>query len=335
MTFWGDLAARARGLASRLLDSAHFRALARTRTVEEFGVLLADWHIVPTGNEPLSASLLERHVGHRYASALEVLAAWAGEERSTLLAPLLEEDTCRALRSLVRAAFGRRAATGPGDVLVLPMELSALPLATLGTPPTLGELADFLRESGSPYAAPLVAQAERHQPDLLELETALYRLWATRAAKVARRAGPAMTTYVSRYIDWHNAETALLLAGRSEDLEHATLFIGGGATIGKEIFLAAARASSVEQARALLRVMLRRTSLLQPLMVKKGRTEALLRVLQREQQSIARLDPLGVGTIVWLVLSLRLEVLQLQRLLWGIAMGAPEQRLMVSHLDRK
>lgn len=335
MTFWGDLATRAHGLASRLLDSAHFGALARTRTVADFGALLAEWRIVPTGAELLSTISLERHIARRYATALEVLVAWAGDERSRLLAPLLEEDTCRALRSLVRVACERQASVGLGDVWLPPMELPALSQAKLATVPTLGELADFLTQTGSPYAAPLVAQAERHQPDLLELEMALYRLWATRAAEAARRAGPAMTAYVSRCIDWHNAETALVFAGRSEDLELATLFIEGGAAIGMELFLAAARASSVEQAQALLRVALRRTSLLQPLMAKKGRTEALLRVLQREQQLIARLDPLDVATIVWLVLSLRLEVLQLQRLLWGIAMGAPQDRLTLSHRDRR
>jgi vacuolar-type H+-ATPase subunit C/Vma6 len=327
MTYWGELAARARGLATRLLHPEQLGFLAAARTLAELASRLTGLGLVPAGDFSLGTPFLERHLLERYVAVLDLLADWAGE-RQPLLAPLFEEDACHALRQLLRAvAAGVAPSELPSMVLRFPGS-PGLKLGELAAQPDLASVAALLIRWDVPYGSAVAAQAERQEPDLLALETALVRTWAARAVPVARRAGPAMEHYVTQAIDWHNAETALLLAARSEPLDPSTLFVDGGKALDAGLFYAAAGATSASRARSLLEASLRRT----PLRALPGRpwlrSEPVLAALGQQQRLMTRQDPLGIAPVIWLVLSFRLETLQLRRLIWGVAMSAPEQRLV-------
>ena len=136
-----------------------------------------------------------------------------------------------------------------------------------------------------------------------------------------------MRVYVERTTDAANCFTALLVAAHQSDTAPEVLFVDGGALLPRDRFLLVAQARSRTQAAALLAPLLRGTPLETLAGPEAGLEERLLRALIREQRDIARLDPLGPAPIIECVLRSRAECDALQRLAWGVALGAPPPNL--------
>ena len=116
-------------------------------------------------------------------------------------------------------------------------------------------------------------------------------------------------------------------------MEHGTevppevLYVPGGTLIAQDAFLLAATARSRREAAALLTALVRHSPLQVAVTSDPGVERRVLRALAREQRDIARLDPLGPAPIIEFVLRLRSDLQSLQQVIWGVALGAPAERL--------
>lgn len=322
MTTWVDVTARARGLSGRLLRRADLVALGGAADLQDLAARLAVLRSTPPPDPHVTPHALELAERRRAGAMGRLLARWCGSRRERL-ATLFEEDDLLAIRAAVRAAVAGIAAGGGLAGLVPTAALPERALVQLVSSGSLPAIAGLLSAWGSPYARAVHAEARRPQPDLLALELALVRTWHDRSRAATRRAERAVRVYVARRIDMTNAWNALLLAGREPETDPAARFVAGGRCVPRDAFLQAARAATLPAARAVLEPLVRHSPLA---IVASGAPdlEAALRDrLAREQERIARTDPLGPAPIVAFWLRLRGELVAVQRLIWSVASGAP------------
>lgn len=328
MTWWADANARARGMATHLLDDAAWR---RLRTSPDLFALCREldrlgYPIEPGGDARSAERAIEEVRRERQARILR----WLGP-RSRHVRFLLEEDDRRAIRALLRGAAAelpppeRLAATPPSLGLTAGMVDRA---ARASTPEDcLGELAGL----GQPLA--LAAIEERdvllaewpEAPVLLVLELALVRAWAARAVEGGKRAGSPLNRVLARTLDLQNAWSALVLGDEprpSPDL----LFVEGGAALSSDAFREALEATEAAEVRAILARELP-APIGEPFAdssLASARLErATLTLLLRQQRKQARHEPLGPAPLLVYLLQLRLESHDLRGLVWARALGAP------------
>jgi len=321
MTTWVDVTARARGLSGHLLHPTDIAVLAGATDLDDLAARLAMLRSAPPPEPRASAQSLELAERRRAGAMGRLLARWCGSRRDRL-APLFEEDDIATIRAAVRAAVAGTAAVRPLPGLVPTASIPERALAQLvssGSPPAIAAL---LSAWGSPYAGAVRAEGLRPQPDLLALELALARTWHARSRAVVRRAGRALRVYVERRVDVANAWTALLGAGHGDD-DPMARFIEGGRHIQRDAFLQAAQAPSAEAARDVLEPLVRHTPLAAVTSPAPDREAHLRDGLAREQERMARTDPVGPASIVAFWLRLRSETSATQRIIWAVAAGAP------------
>lgn len=106
MTDWGDVAARARGLASQLLAPAQARALCDASDLAALmsALAAAGWPLATRVERSADPRAIEFAVRRRAGARLRVLARWA-RERAALLSPLFDDEDRRSLRAIVRGAM--------------------------------------------------------------------------------------------------------------------------------------------------------------------------------------------------------------------------------------
>jgi vacuolar-type H+-ATPase subunit C/Vma6 len=328
MTTWVDVVARTRGLATRLLTPAQVAELALAQDLRDLALRLASARSQPVPErapDPVSMELEERR---RAGAQIRLLARWCGP-RVDRLAPLLEDEDCRSIRAAVRGSSGGMPVAERLAGLVPTPSLPERALAQLVAASDLPTIAALLAVWGSPYAAPVLAQSARQHPDLFALEHELVRAWVERARRPAGRAGRAMTRFVSRSVDRANCWSALLVVEHGMDGDPAALFLDGGELVPQDAFVRAATAPDRRTATAILDPLVRQSPLAAATSTLPGAGERVRRALALEQRDLARREPLGLAPIIGYWLRLRGEVDAVQRLVWGIAVGASSDRRLV------
>jgi vacuolar-type H+-ATPase subunit C/Vma6 len=334
---WSDLTARARGLETHLLTREVLEDLAGAADLPDLaermrgaGYLLPD---EPAANDP---GLLELSVRRSAARRLRALARWAGR-RAGFLTLIFEDEDRRSLRAMVRgAASGAPAAQRLAGLIPTP----ALPqraLEELARQGSVARVAALLSAWKHPWAPAVASAARGAETDLLAVELAISKSYFGAALKAACSAGRSsgLVTWVRELIDSENIATALVLAAAGEDdLRPRHAFLEGGEQPDIVAFEEAVATRDPLAAAQRLATALHPSPLAD--IVRRCGTDA--GALEREllRSRIARLtvqrrhDPLGVHAVLPFAQKLRAEALDMQRIIWGVALGAPSGLLAES-----
>jgi vacuolar-type H+-ATPase subunit C/Vma6 len=321
---WEDLATRARGLATHLLTRADVTALATAPDLTALGDALRARGF-PLAEGTPTADALELAVRRDGSAKLWLLTRWAGV-RNPLLAVILDDEDRRSIRALVRGAVQGAAADMRLAGLVPTPTLPERALAELAGQPTPRAVAALLTAWGNAFGPALLRATQATQPDLLEIEHGLNRSFADRALRGARAAGSqVLLDCIRETIDLENANAALVLAGAERDGAAKGAFVGGGRTLSLAAFLEAI-ADGAGAARRLAAAF--HGSELAAVFERWGADPARIeeQLLMRRVarlRALARRDPAGPASVLEFALRLRAEVLDLQRVIWGVALGAP------------
>lgn len=329
---WEDVNARARGLATHLLTRGQLDSLAQAPDAAALadGLRRAGFAVAEEG-VAASPAALELAVRRTAAAQLRLLARWCGP-RAAVLAVVFEDEDRRSLRAFLRGTAQRAPAEARLAGLIPTPSLPERALRELARQPTPAAVAALLTAWKHPYGPALRPLTTVTHPDLLRMEVAINRRFAARALTGARRSGggEVLVNYVRDAIDLENAYTALVLAGDDRELPRADLFLPGGGRLTSAAFeRAAAAPDAAAAAKRLAEVFAKpATSRLaevfrriagDPGGIEDTALRAHIRFLMQEQ----RRAPLGPAPVLAYALRLRAQVLDLRRLIWGIALGAP------------
>jgi len=322
---WGDLNARARGLATHLASGPALASLAAAADLPALGRALVTYGILPTEPETSTPRDFELAIRRGSAARLGRLIRWMGP-RTALLGIVLDDEDRRSLRAILRGgAAGAAAELRLAGLLPTPTLPERL-LAELARQPRPEEVAALLVAWGHPYGPPLQAIAAGDPPDLYRLECALNRTFAERASAGARRGGAALRAHVRGVVDLENLTGGLVLAGSEVEGPVAEAFLPGGRQLPLDRYLAAIATRDPDRAVALLSAgfperigALARREARHPIALEAGLLRERIRVLS----AAARLDPLGPAPLLCYLLRLRAEAGTLRRLVWATASGMP------------
>lgn len=323
---WEDLATRARGLTTHLLDRAALASLATADGLDAVAAALRG-HGFPISEGGVSADDLELAVRRQSGHRLAVLARWAGS-RHPLLAIVFEDEDRRSLRALVRGAVQGAPAESRLAGLIPTPALPEKALRELAAQPAPGAIAVLLTAWGSAYGAPLLREAKVTQPDLLAIESGLNVTFAHRALQGARASGSTvLVDYVRDTIDFENATTGLVLVGTEADAPAKRAFIEGGRRMSLAAFLDAVAAGDAAAAGVRLAAAFRPAAAAVAAFERAGSPatieEELLRARIAMLHEVERRDPAGIAAVLEFALRVRAEVLALRRVIWGVVLAAP------------
>lgn len=325
---WDDLNARARGLGTHLLSRLQLEALARAPdlpaladALRPFGIAAAE-----TG-APIKAEELELAIRRWAAVGLRTLASWAGSRAESLPVVFDDEDR-RSLRAVFRGAAQATPAERRLAGLVPTPTLPERALQELTRTPTVASAAVLLAAWRHPVAAALAPVARVAQPDLFALELALARAFAGRALGAALRACDAgLRRIVHETIDLENALAAIVLVLEGKDVMPKDVFLPGGDRVSIAVFEEAITRREPGEAGARLAMAFEGTPY--AAVFRRGARDPaeleddLLRARLRAMARAVRRAPLGPLPVVWFALRLRAQVVDLQRIVWTVALGAP------------
>ncbi len=327
MTVWDDLNARSRGLGRHLLGRSVLERLAHSADVAALGESLRQLGYPLPVEGKVDGVTIELAARRRMAGHLATLRRWARERRPAL-SVILEDEDRRSIIALLRGAVQHAPPALRLSGLMPTPSLPERALEELSRQPTPAAVASLLLAWDHPLAAALLPQAGHPEPDLMHLEILLHRRFAERALLEARhgtRRGP-LLDHVRRLIDLENAFTVLVLAEEKE-ARVAEYWLEGGAALTAEL---AQQAVAMGSPPAAGRVLARAfpdsplaTALADREQHEAGIELAVLRAQIRELRTAARTDPLSPAPLLGYALRLRAELLDLCRILWGLALGAP------------
>ncbi len=321
---WDDVIARVRGLRTHLLTRETLRDLARESRPAGVAHRLAQagYQLDPGA---ASAGSLELAIRRTAAGRMGTLARWC-RARTAVLRVVFEDEDRRSLRQILR---GMVDGSAPDLRLAGLIPTPALPeraLEELARCDTVASAAALLTAWGHPAAPVLLAAGAARRPALLPLEVALTRRFAGRALAAARKDGT-LRGFVREGIDLENVWTAAVLAGNAPDLDPASCFVPGGARITPQLVCEAAALPDAGSALRRLAAELGRTRLAQALLQAADRPwdieQLVLAAREQDQIDRMRLMPLSLAPVLSYVLGVRLEVMALQRIIWGAELGAP------------
>ena len=330
---WEDVNARARGLGTHLLNRGDLDALARQPDLAALGEALGRAGIIPSGGpEEDGAEPIERAIRRWAAALLRTLARWVGA-RSAALPLVFELEDRRSLRALFRGAVAGVPAARRLASLVPTPALPERALAALASLSTVQEIAALLSVWRHPIAGPLSEVATAGPADLLAIERALGGAMLGAATRAARRSGSrGLRELVADEIDLENVAQALVLAGGGEAARSADWFLPGGARLTLDAFTRAIGCERAREAGRLLALALAGTPYAQAIAdgsADPGRLESsLLRLRIALLTRRVRIEPLEPLTTLLLAFRLRGQVIDLQRIVWTVALGAPRTALM-------
>lgn len=321
---WGALVARARGRATHLASDDALAAVDRATDRGALSAALshAGWTLAPAVDAAAAARAVDEATAARATAELAVLTRWAAAQTAALAVIVAEEDR-RTLRGLVR---GLVAAASPRARLRGAVATPELPAATqraLAAAESAPALSAALTRLAHP-AAPMLAEPLARQPlEPFAVEQALAAWFAARARAGAAAAGDrALDEHVAQAIDAENAAGALALATRGRGLDAAVAFLPGGRRIDRATFTAAAGAPPTACA-ATLAAALVDTPLAAA--IGAGGPDAIERATLAWQLATQtrwrRVEPLGLGPVLWLWLRLRREHAQVRLAAWRLALG--------------
>ena len=330
---WGDLDARARGLGTHLLARHQVESLTAAHDVVELTAALRGAGLTIAA-DVASAAGLELAVRRAAAAELRVLQRWVGG-RAAVLAVVFEDEDRRSLRALARGAVQHAAPDARLSGLIPTPALPERALEELSRQPSLKALAALLAVWGHPSARVLSPLATAAQADLLKIELALNRAFATRALAAARRGRSGeLAAYVRETIDLENAAAALVLAGQGREIVPKDAFLPGGARFDIGAFERAVAMGDPVPAAGVI------AAALAPAPVARafrggvaelvGVEATILRLRIAALHAAARRSPLGPAPLLAYALRLRAQVLDLQRIIWGVALAAPRPDLLAA-----
>lgn len=323
---WGDLNARAKGLATHLLRHETLQVLARSPDAASLAqALVAAGYPAADLEGHVTSASLELAVRRSAARRFDTLARWSAGRTGTL-AVVFEEEDRRSLRAILRGAVQgvswelRLAGLIPTPALP---ERALGELARLGTPREIGALLAAWR---NPYGTSILAEATE-PPDLFALEIVVNRTFAERATRAARRGGAKLSAYVRLLVDLENVSAALLLAEQGHDTDARSCFLPGGRRVMEDAFVRAAATRRARNAATVLAAPFRGTVYADAIKRHAESPAALAEALAAMQLDdlarTARVDPLGPAPLLSYVHRLRAEVRDLQRVIWGVTLGVP------------
>ena len=330
---WEDVNARARGLGTHLLARGDLDALARAADLPALAEALGRAGIIPLGDQVTEgAAALERGIRHWAGALLGILGRWVGE-RSAALPLVFDLEDRRSLRALIRGAVAGAPAERRLAALLPTPALPERALETLAALPTVEGIAALLSAWRHPFAKGLAEVTTGGPPDLLAIERALGRVALASAVHAAARSrSRRLEVFVAEGIDLENVTQALVLARAGETATSAEWFLPGGTLLTLDDFTQAIGMKvPAEAGRRLAKVFAGTpfaTSIVEGA-ADPARLEADL--LARRIELLAewvRVAPLEPLTTLWVAFRIRAQVIDLQRIVWTVALGAPRAPLL-------
>ena len=330
---WDDVNARARGLATHLLDRG---ALAGLATAPDWPAFISritslGYPLDLSGGAMVDPPAFDRAVSLVAAGRLNLLGRWLAK-REAVLAVVLEDEERRTVRALLR---GAAQGASPGARLRAVMPTPHLPfrvLERLARASSVPELVRDLVKLGHP-AGRALQEVLRHAtaPDLRSLEWSLSRLFSERAIRLARPGGPVVRRFAAELVDQENVWTLLLAApldgGASADQD----FLPGGARLTCQEFSRLRVERDSERLLRELRALLKGTALGQALAADPLDLPALEPRAAAARiawlRGVSRRDPLGPAVVLAVMERIRAEARALRAIAWGVAFGAPASTL--------
>ncbi len=324
--YLGDINARARGLRTRLLKAHDLDPIAHARSLFALQRELVALGLVP-GDTPATAGGLEAAVRRRAADLMAILGRWCADERRPILAVIFDDEDRRSIQTILRGAEQGAASEIRLGGLVPTMHLSERALRLLASQPTMADVVRMLVLWSHPFGASLVDSVSGSRPSLFEVEVALQRAFARRALGSARKAGRHLVEYAAQVVDVMNAWSALLHFPERDPAILDLTFIEGGRFIDRDVFAELLDLESFDDVRERLARVLRESALGDAFAGEPGDVAtletAVLRAQIAEQNRAARTEPEGTAPLISFALSVRAEVLNLRRIIWGVSLEAP------------
>ncbi|MFW2389715.1 MAG: V-type ATPase subunit [Polyangiales bacterium] len=324
--YLGDINARARGLRTHLLSSGEIERLARAASLPALQRELSSLGFVRS-DAPATAANLETAIRRRGAAHMKILDRWCSDDRREVLSVVFDDEDRRSIQAILRGAEQGAGAQARMAGLVPTASLSERALRTLATQPTPADVVRMLVLWSHPFGRPLVEAAAGAHPSLFVIEIALQRAVASRARARAREGGAQLVEYVEQVIDLMNAWSALLHFAESDSEIVAQAFVEGGRWIDRDGFAKLMRLETRAEVEKQLARNLRSSVLGGPFARTVGDLPALegavLRAQIDWQRRSVRLDPSGAAPIIGFAIELRAQIMNLQRIIWGVALRAP------------
>ena len=326
---WEELIARVHGLSTHLLGRDRMLEAARSKSLSHLLTLFEEAHGASSGVGPgATPAQAELAVRRAAAAYLATLARWSPPQ-SRLLAPFFLDEDRRSVRTLARGALAEMPEEERISGLVPTPALPERTLRELASQGSVAEIAALLSAWNHPFGSRLLPFARQPKPDLLRLDLLLNDAWITGSADAVRRSPRGFDTrrqitgFVRDTADDTNALTALQLAGQRFGIDPGEFFLSMGRHLGRETFLAAARAPSTTTAQAILERAFRGTPLARAFAGQSRNIEDRILVARlRHAARNALRFPLGAAPVVAFVLRLRAEVRDLCLIIWRLAAGA-------------
>ncbi len=324
--YLGDINTRARGLRTHLLPSSDLERLARAaglpglqRELSALGLVRSD--------APATPASLERAIRRHAADQIRVLDRWCSDQRRLALSVIFEDEDRRSIQAILRGTEQGAASDARMSGLVPTVSLSERALYTLASQPTPADVVRMLLLWNHPFGPPLVEAASRARPSLFEIEVALQRAFARRASSRARDGGAQLVEYVGQVIDVMNAWSVLLhFVERDPSIAELT-FVEGGHWLTRTVFERLMSLATRQDVERELAWELRNSALapafregVEDLADLEG---AALRAQIEWQNRARRIDPSGAAPVIGFAIELRAQVLNLRRIIWGVALRAP------------
>lgn len=322
--------ARARGLGRRLFRRAELEQLAGAPDLPTLVRRLGGSPLLAQPiEEPATAARIEHAVRQTAARHLALLAKWEGAKPA--LTVFYAAQDRRALRAMLRGAIQGAPSDARLAGLLPTPQLPERALVLLAHQPSPGKIASHLVVLRHPYAQRLSPVCAAAHPALLDLELALVRAFADSIGAAARAGDANLVAFARERVDVCNMQMALLFAAGpfgARDVDGGTCFVEGGRWLTRRDFaLVCAEETRAGAAARLARALAGSPlSSLGPSASDPARLEhtALVGALAR-QRAAARLDPVGSAPLLVFLLRLEAQSLDLLRVAWGAALGAPAE----------
>ena len=324
--YLGDINARARGLRTHLLGSGDLERLARAASLFALQRELSGLGFVRS-DAPASAMSLEKAIRRHAAGQIAILDRWCTDDRRAVLAVIFEDEDRRSIQAILRGAQQGTASEARLPGLVPTRSLPERALLTLAALPTPTDVIRMLVLWSHPLGAPLVAAASGPHPSLFDIEVELQRVFARRASALAHHGGGQLVEYVEQVVDVMNTWSALLHFVERDPAIVEMTFVEGGRWITKDVFRKLMSLDTRVQVEKRLAWELRKSPLgsafrndIEDLAQLES---AMLRAQINWQNRAVRVDPSGAAPVIGFAIELRAQVLNLRRIIWGVALRAP------------
>jgi vacuolar-type H+-ATPase subunit C/Vma6 len=324
--YLGDINTRARGLRTHLLPTADLERLSRAASLSALQQELAGLGYT-RADGPATAASLEQAVRRHAAGQMALLERWCGEDRRSALAVVFEDEDRRSIQAILRGAAQGTASEARMSGLVPTASLPERALQTLCGQPTPADVVRMLVVWSHPFGAALAGVSSGPHPSLFDMEIELQRAFSRRAATHAHQGGRQLVEYVEQVVDLMNVWSTLLHFVEQDPSIVDKTFVDGGRWLTRDVCRSLMGLETRAQLDTRLAWVMRKSALAPAL---RGEAEDLgdlegmaLRAQIDWQNRAVRIDPSGAAPVIGFAIELRAEVLNLRRIIWGVALAAP------------